>query len=116
MTHNYPSLSEVLPIDLTADTHAAPMDDLVERLRVVRRKLARWLPSSDMLALWSTDYGEVFKAAARLESAVKALDSHMKNSSRLADASLDLQMLLCTVEERAQEFEDSVVENVAVGH
>jgi hypothetical protein len=93
----------------------ASMVELAERLRAVRRRIARWLPSSEMLAFWSVDYAEICRSASRLQEAVRDLDDHMGDPTRLEDpaCNLDLQLLLASVEARAEEFEESIVESVS---
>ena len=122
MTTTHTTFTEFAPVAPGAVDNGASMslEDVVERLRGVRLKVGRWLPNSEALAAWSADYSEVYKAATRLDSAVQELDSHIARKpnecSEISTRSLTLQMLLCSVEERATEFEETVIENLASGN
>jgi len=117
MTTNHRNFVEVNPIDATLPG-TGRMEALVERLRSVRLKVGRWLPNADALEAWSADYAEVYRAATRLESAVRALDTHLAASpcddlDASGSESLELQLLLVDVEACADAFEESVIENLA---
>jgi hypothetical protein len=92
-----------------------PLDELLMRLRQIRRRLERWMPSSDSIALWSHDYSEVFGAAKRLEATVGELDSGIEGcGSNPSDATVCLRTLLDKLERTTNEFEDSIIRNTAV--
>ncbi len=91
-----------------------PIDELLLRLRDIRRRIERWVPSSSAMALWSTDYGEVFGAATRLEETVTELDSHLGASGALDIAPIQLKPLLDVLESRANDFEQAVIRTAAV--
>lgn len=116
MTNQQEFLMEVTPLDMSrADLPA--LDALVERLRSVRLKVGRWLPNADALEAWSVDYSEVFKAATRLDSAVRELDAHLANVAvddldESRRESLTTQLLLNEVESCADAFEDAVLDNL----
>lgn len=113
MTPAHANVYDISPAFL--DSTTVQFAGFVERMRVVRRRIARWLPSSHSAALWSTDFTEIYRAATRLERAVSELDEQLKEDVTHADqASLKLQFLLCNLEARAEEFEESILETVAV--
>ncbi len=92
-----------------------PLDELLSRLRSIRRRLERWIPSSHSIALWSHDYSEVVTAAKRLEATVGELDTEMITCSQdQQDSAICLRTLLDKLESRTNEFEASIVRNVAV--
>lgn len=113
MTPQHPHLTEVNPRPIEVDGDR-PIEELVDRLRKVRRRVARWVPSSTSLAVLSNDYAEVYRAATRLEEAVRELDAQLQQLGEPHVTSLHLQLLLCTVEERAEEFEESIIETAAM--
>lgn len=90
-----------------------PLEEMLMRLRHVRRRLERWRPSADSLALLSTDYAAVFGAAKRLESTVNELDSGLGavDPDHLTPA---LAPLIEKLELSTSEFEDSILRTAAV--
>lgn len=91
------------------------LNDLLTRLRQVRRRLERWVPSSHSIALWSSDYSEIFGAAKRLEATVSELDSTLETCHGDPEQStVCLRTLLGKLERTANDFERSIILNAAV--
>lgn len=92
------------------------IEHLLARLRDVRRRIARWLPSSHSMALWSNDYTEVFGAAVRLEESVSRFDTELGACGAIESPSsvFRLQPLLDTLEARTADFEHAIVRTSAV--
>lgn len=91
------------------------IDDLLQRLRQVRRRIERWVPSSKTIALWSNDYAEVFDAAVRLEATVGELDTRLGTCGNDPENSpVALKPILDVLEARAGEFEEAIIRTSSV--
>jgi hypothetical protein len=108
----YPdSIAQDQPVQQSTES----LDDLLIRLRQVRRRLERWVPSSESIALWTSDYTEVFGAAQRLEAAVSELDSRLEVCHGDPEESrMCLRTWLEKLERSACDFERSILRNAAV--
>lgn len=90
------------------------LEHLLTRLREVRRRIARWLPSSHSMALWSNDYSEIFGAAVRLEESVSRFDSELEACGGVESSAPRLRPLLDSLEARTADFEHAIVRTSAV--
>ena len=106
-----------LPSDSGSQQAIATAADLIDRLRRVRLKVGRWLPNTDVLIASGLYSDRVFAAAVRLENAVRSLDAYLAavavdDIESSAGANMGLQLMLCDVEDAADAFESSVLEDL----
>lgn len=108
--------AEVIGFDTEGNVNShKTIHELLMRLQQIRRRLERWMPSSHSVALWSHDYSEVLNAAKRLEATVGELVSELSNCAQSPnDSVVCLGTLLDQLESRTNDFEVSIVRNVAI--
>lgn len=106
---------DIATLNQPQEAASESLDDLLNRLRQVRRRLERWVPGSHSIALWTKDYGEVFGAARRLEAAVSELDSGLGTCEGDPERSrMCLRSWLEKLERTAGDFEKTILQNAAV--